>query len=365
MTDGRLHRHAPAHPSTHSTARRIAAAALAMVTTGVALAATSPAQARPDIEGVQAKVDRLYHQAEIASERYNTAKAQLASAQTSMKALRADQDRQQAQVDRMRRQVASTVVKQYQGDALSTASQVVLSDDPDRFLNNMSAISAYDSQRSEQVSSYRLQLERLHMRRAAVADETASLAKLRSRLAGEKKTIDDKAAQAKSELDRLKAAERARLARQRAAEAARQARAAAQSSPAPSSSSQQAAATPAPSAAAGSAKTAVDFAMAQVGKPYVYGASGPSAYDCSGLTMAAWGAAGVSLPHSASAQMSSGTPVSESQLQPGDLVFYYSPVSHVGMYIGGGKIVNAENPSAGIVVTGLHTMPMTGAVRPG
>ena len=81
--------------------------------------------------------------------------------------------------------------------------------------------------------------------------------------------------------------------------------------------------------------------------------------------MVAWQQAGVSLSHSAAAQMSSGTPVSESQLQPGDLVFYYSPMSHVGMYIGNGQIVNAENPSAGVKITGVNTMPYAGAVRPG
>ena len=88
--------------------------------------------------------------------------------------------------------------------------------------------------------------------------------------------------------------------------------------------------------------------MAQVGKSYVYGAAGPSAFDCSGLTMMAWAQAGVGLPHSSGAQMGSGTPVSQSELQPGDLVFYYSPVSHVGMYIGNGQIVNALNPGAGV-----------------
>jgi len=117
--------------------------------------------------------------------------------------------------------------------------------------------------------------------------------------------------------------------------------------------------------ASGRAAAAVRFAMAQVGKSYVYGAAGPNSYDCSGLTMRAWGAAGVGLPHSSSAQQGSGMRVSEGDLQPGDLVFYYSPVSHVGMYIGNGLIVNAENPSSGVRVTGLHSMPYVGAVRPG
>jgi cell wall-associated NlpC family hydrolase len=110
---------------------------------------------------------------------------------------------------------------------------------------------------------------------------------------------------------------------------------------------------------------AVAFAKAQVGKSYVYGAMGPDSFDCSGLTMAAWKQAGVSLPHSSSAQYASGRHISESELQPGDLVFYYSPISHVGMYVGNGQIVNALNPSSGVQISGLHDMPYSGAVRPG
>ena len=81
--------------------------------------------------------------------------------------------------------------------------------------------------------------------------------------------------------------------------------------------------------------------------------------------MMAWAQAGVALPHSSSAQYSSGTRVAASALRPGDLVFYYSPISHVGMYIGNGMIVHAANPSTGVQVTGLYSMPYVGAVRPG
>jgi cell wall-associated NlpC family hydrolase len=118
-------------------------------------------------------------------------------------------------------------------------------------------------------------------------------------------------------------------------------------------------------AASGRAGAAVSYAMAQVGDAYVYGAAGPDAYDCSGLTMASWAQAGVALPHSSSAQYSSGPQVPASALQPGDLVFYYSPISHVGMYIGNGMIVHAANPSTGVQVVGLYSMPFSGAVRPG
>ena len=117
--------------------------------------------------------------------------------------------------------------------------------------------------------------------------------------------------------------------------------------------------------ASGRAAAAIRYAMAQVGKAYVYGAAGPSAFDCSGLTMRAYGQAGVGLPHSSGAQFSSGPRIAASALQPGDLVFYYSPISHVGIYIGNGMIVHAANPSQGVRVSPLHSMPYVGAVRPG
>ncbi len=113
------------------------------------------------------------------------------------------------------------------------------------------------------------------------------------------------------------------------------------------------------------ASAVVDYAMAQVGDPYVWGAVGPDSFDCSGFTMAAWAQAGVSLPHNSSAQMGSGTPVSTDALVPGDLVFYYSPVSHVGIYVGNGQIVHAGNPAIGVTTAPLHQMPLVGAVRPG
>ena len=117
--------------------------------------------------------------------------------------------------------------------------------------------------------------------------------------------------------------------------------------------------------ASGRAAAAVQYALAQVGDSYVYGAAGPSAFDCSGLTMMAWAQAGVGLPHSSSAQFGSGPHVSSSALQPGDLVFYYSPISHVGIYIGNGLIVHAANPGTGVRVAGVFSMPYSGAVRPG
>ncbi|MGY1601385.1 C40 family peptidase [Geodermatophilus sp. SYSU D00815] len=109
--------------------------------------------------------------------------------------------------------------------------------------------------------------------------------------------------------------------------------------------------------------TAIRAALAQVGKPYVYGAAGPDGFDCSGLTMYAYAAAGVSLPHSSAAQSRLGVAVSRSELQPGDLVYFYSPVSHVGLYIGGGKMVHARTYGQPVAVTSVDMRGYAGARR--
>jgi len=127
----------------------------------------------------------------------------------------------------------------------------------------------------------------------------------------------------------------------------------------------QAAAAPAPVAApaapvaasTAAAQVAVDTALAQLGDAYVWAGSGPDVFDCSGLTQFAYRAAGIELPHSSRMQSTMGTPVSRADLQPGDLIFFYSPVSHVGMYIGNGQMVHAPNSGSVVSIVNVDNMP--------
>ena len=113
----------------------------------------------------------------------------------------------------------------------------------------------------------------------------------------------------------------------------------------------------------GAARAAVQTALAQVGDPYVWGAGGPNAFDCSGLTQYAYAAAGISLPHSSRMQSQMGTAVTRAQLQPGDLLFYYSPVSHVSMYIGNGQMVHASTSGVPVKVVSIDSMGGITAMR--
>jgi cell wall-associated NlpC family hydrolase len=116
----------------------------------------------------------------------------------------------------------------------------------------------------------------------------------------------------------------------------------------------------APSAAA---DKAWQTANAQTGKPYQYGGAGPDSFDCSGLSQYAYASAGISLPHSASSQSELGIPVARADLRPGDLVFFYSPVSHVGVYIGNGQMVHAGTESTGVEVTSVDMAGYNSARR--
>jgi peptidoglycan DL-endopeptidase CwlO len=314
---------------------------------GFALAATigfipsAPAQAEPDIDDVQAKVDRLYHEAEQASERYNDAKIELARLNEDLDSLQSDQSRQGDQVESVRSDLRDAIIRQYQGQGLSASGQMLLSEDSSEFLSQISTMSAVGRLQDQAFDDFANELEALDIRSDATQKRVDQVAELKEQVADEKSTIDDKLAEAESLLDRLKEEEREALL------------------------SRDTDRLPSDVPASGRAAAAIKYAMSKVGGPYSYGAAGPTAFDCSGLTMMAWAQAGVALPHSSSAQFSSGPRVAESDLKPGDLVFYYSPISHVGMYIGNGMIVHAANPGAGIRVSGLHTMPYVGAVRPG
>jgi cell wall-associated NlpC family hydrolase len=303
------------------------------------------AQAKPSIGDVQRRVDKLYREAEQASEHYNQIHVQLQDMRGAVRALREDQARQRQRTEKARRLVADAIVRQYEGESLSAAGQAFLSRDPGAFLSKLTTMSALNSMQAGQYTTYLTQAKALRIRQGATRTQLAKVASLEQRAARDKATIEGKLAAAKALLGNLKEQQRQRL-----AEASR---------------SSETRTIPEAAPASGRAAVAVRFAMAQVGKAYVYGAAGPEAYDCSGLTMRAWGAAGVGLSHSSAAQYGEGTRVSASQLQPGDLVFYYSPISHVDMYIGNGMVVGAQNPSDGIRVVPLYSMPFVGAVRPG
>lgn len=169
---------------------------------------------------------------------------------------------------------------------------------------------------------------------------------------------EDHIAELAAEVERLEARARARAERR---EAAREETAQASQEPTETAAASAPAAAP---AASGSAAAAVQFALAQVGKPYGWGGSGPNSYDCSGLTSSAWASAGVSLPHNSGMQYAATSRVSRAALRPGDLMFFGSPIHHVSMYIGNGQMVEAPRTGLTVRVVSIDRSGYVGAGRP-
>ncbi len=317
MPDGRKKNHA----------RAAAVIITSLTTVGLGLATASPASAAPDtndIDAVQARVDRLSQQAEAADKRHETALKSLTGTRSQLDKLATQIKRHRQIMDSLRAQVASTVIDEYDATGGSSAPSGPLTNDSEVMLTNVTVVSEDTGRRGDAMALSNAALQQLNQRRTAVRDQVTMLAGLEKNLRVQQQKVDARATNASAVLEDLEAKRIAAL-----------------------------------------GGPAVAYAKAQVGDSYVYGAAGPDAFDCSGLTMAAWSQAGVSLPHSSSAQYAAGQHISESELQPGDLVFYYSPISHVGMYIGNGQIVNALNPGSGVQISGLHDMPYSGAARVG
>jgi cell wall-associated NlpC family hydrolase len=308
-----------------------------LTTVGLGITTATPASAAPDnndIDSVQARVDRLTEKADAAQKRHDSAQASLNKSHHQLDKITSGIKHQRRLIESLRTKVANTVVDEYagtdeyDGTAGASAPATPLSTDSEVMVTNVTLASEDAGQRGETLADSSVKVAKLTSRRTAVRDQITMLSGLEKNLRRQEAKVGSRAAAAGAVLENLQAeAEKKRIAEL--------------------------------------GGPAVAYAKAQIGKSYVYGAAGPDSFDCSGLTMAAWSQAGVSLPHSSSAQYSSGQHISESELQPGDLVFYYSPISHVGMYIGDGQIVNALNPGSGVQVSGLHDMPYSGAVRVG
>ncbi|MFI1930335.1 NlpC/P60 family protein [Streptomyces sp. NPDC020330] len=348
------HRKPEQRPVTGPAARTAAALALAGAATvgSVSGAGAAPTEPAPTAARVKAEVDRLYHDAEAATEKYNGAKEKAATATRAVDALADEAARRTARLNTARHALGSLATAQYRSGTLDPALQLALSSDPDTYLQRASYLDRAGDRQSGLLRGIRRQVSQLTRVKARADQETERLAAHRAELREHRTAIRAKLADARRLLDTLTADERA--AYERGADArhgggpARAGRSAARATV----------------AAPGSrAARAIAFAHGAIGKPYVWGATGPNAFDCSGLTQAAWKAAGVSLPRTTYTQINAGARVPRSELAPGDLVFFYSGISHVGLYIGDGRMIHAPRPGAPVRIAPVDQMPFAGATR--
>ncbi|MFI5692893.1 NlpC/P60 family protein [Kribbella sp. NPDC051586] len=315
----------------------------------------------PTLAEAKKQVAELQHQAEVSGESANDLRGQISASATRVKALQAGIAKQQAQVDGVKRQIGSLAVAGYQTSGISTTAQLLLSTNPDQFLSQASTAQAFAGQQNSALRRYQVAQGKLTDLQASEQTELAALQTVQAKQDAFKKQLQTNLDAAEKVLDKLSAADRKRIDEENA-KAVEKARGERPTRDGDRESDDK----DLPNVpASGRAATAVNAALSQLGDPYVWGADGPSSYDCSGLMMYAWGKAGVSLSHSSKAQTGEGRPVSKSDLMPGDLIFYYSPVSHVAMYLGNGRIVHAPRPGKSVEIAPMDEMPFNSAVRPG
>jgi cell wall-associated NlpC family hydrolase len=333
------------------------AAALLVAPAGAPAAADPPLT----VEQAKAQIAALEAEAEAIDQQYLDVKHQLDAGKAKLKLKHADVAAQVAQVKRIKFQVGQVALAQFQNRELDTAAQLFFNSDAEDFLSQVSTVQKVNENQNSVLQDYQQeQADLADLERSAESD-LAVLKEQEKELKSLSAASDKKIAESKAVLARLTSEERRRIASDAKSQAG-QARSAAEGK-----ASRGTTRDPIPTTATGSGRgaRALAFARAQLGKPYARNASGPNAYDCSGLTMASWRAAGVSLPRTSQAQYGVGRYVARSDLQLGDLVFFYSGISHVALYAGNGQVIHAPHPGASVEYIKMSYMPYVGARRPG
>jgi cell wall-associated NlpC family hydrolase len=335
----------------HSALRAVVGLSAATLVLTVVPAGSSTAEPSLSLAEVTRQVAALNEEASNANEDFLEAQINVDNANRRLSSVQSRITREQRNLNRVRNDISSLASIAYRSGGLDSSLELLLADNPTEFLNRSASLDQLSrgqgaSLRRAQASSQRLAQDQL-----ALGQELGNLNSAKASAASAADAVSSRAAKARALLARLTAEDRARYA---AAQAARRASIERASRAAIRSGGSSGGGFSGGSAGSGRAATAVAYVKAQVGDNYVWGADGPSSFDCSGLMLAAWGTAGVSLPHQSRSQYAATSRVSRSELRPGDLVFFYSPISHVGMYIGGGLMVHAANPGDGVVVDSIN-----------
>ncbi|GHH13348.1 C40 family peptidase [Streptomyces lanatus] len=322
---------------------------------------------KPSLEEVEKKVDDLYRQAETATEKYNSAKEKTTKQRKRVDTLLDDVAKRTQELNEAREELGRSAAAQYRtGASAPDTATFLLADTPQDYFDQSQLMGRMTDRQKESVDEYFTQQSATMKKRQEATDSLETLTDSQNDLRTAKATVQTKLSDARELLSKLTAQEKARLAAiekrkqeeaaRKAAELARQqAEAERQRQEAEAAQQQESTQPPADSGSSDSssdssyatkAEKTLAFARSQIGKPYVWGATGPDSYDCSGLTQAAWKAAGVDIPRVTYDQVNAGTTVSLANAKPGDLVFFYDDVTHVGIYIGNGMMIHAPKPGA-------------------
>ncbi|WP_208614224.1 C40 family peptidase [Streptomyces yokosukanensis] len=327
------------------------AVALCMLSAAAAALGAVPAQAAPQAD-TRAEVDRLYQEAEKATQAFDKAQER---ADTLRREVRGAQDliaRQQQHVNTLREQLGSLAGAQYRTGAIDPTVALLFSDDPADYLDKATTLDRIGTQQEGRLRELQSAMRELAQERTATAGKLAELEKSRKAVAAHKRAVEQKLAKARTLLNALPAAQRAAFDRaSRSDDSGRLGL--------PDLTGLITAGAPDARAAG-----AVAAARSALGRPYVWGASGPVGFDCSGLMQWSYAQAGMQLPRTSQEQRFAGRQIPLSQARPGDLVIYRSDASHVGMYVGNGQVIHAPYPGAAVRYDPVGMMPVSSVTRP-
>ena len=370
---------------------RIAALGLASVALSalVVFPASLPAAAEPPLTVAEARdlIKQLQTDAAGIDQQYTDVKEQIKEGRAQLKLKQADVQAQSEKVGRLKLQVGQIALAQFQNRSLDTAAHLFVTPDTEGFLSQISTVQKVSENQNSALQDYQQAQANLAALEHSAETDLAALGEKEKQLKSLTAASDEKLDQAKKVLAKLTADQQKRLAeaeKKATAKANAEGRAATKATAKTNADSRAAPKAPAKTNAdsraapkasqdstsgsvTGSSKgaKALAYAKAQLGEPYARSGAGPSSWDCSGLTMRAWGSVGVSLPHSSRQQFSRGRPVAKSALQSGDLVFFYSDIHHVGLYAGNGQVIHAPRPGKSVEYIKMSYMPYAGARRPG
>jgi cell wall-associated NlpC family hydrolase len=307
-----------------------------------AVLAPRAAYAEPRVSDVDRQITGAAERLEALVEQHNAARSDLAATRARVAATSQRIAEVAGVLDGARDRVSAVAVWAYQRGPTAEIGAVLAAGSPDTFVFRLTSIQelAWSDERDIRV---------LTDRTRTLAQEHASLRELEDQKARQEAELGGLAAQVEKDIAALIAL------RNKIGTTSRYV---------PTTLHKQAASAATPPLASGARGRAVAFAYAQIGKPYQWGADGPGSYDCSGLITAAWQTAGIFLPHNAARQYSAVAHISRGQLQPGDLVFYYSNIQHVAMYVGDGNVVHAPNTGDHVRVEHIDNAPVQGYGRP-
>ncbi|MEV8019603.1 NlpC/P60 family protein [Streptomyces sp. NPDC086554] len=324
----------------------ISVAAATAATAAAALAAAPAGAAPQDTPATtKAKVDRLYEQAEKATESYNKADERADILREQVQLAKDSVARGQERINKMRGALGALAGAQYRSGGIDPSLALMLSSDPAGYLDKAAALARIGARQADELTDLQKAQRALSQERTEATGKLAELEESRKAVARHKRSVEHKLAKARRLLNSLPSDERD--AYDRASRSGRD------------GLPDLGGVVPASSRAA----AAIAAARSAVGNPYVWGANGPFGFDCSGLTQWSYAQAGVGLPRTSQAQRYAGRQVPLGQAQPGDLITYRDDASHIGMYMGNGQVVHAPYPGAAVRYDPVGMMPVSSVTR--